>query len=305
MNGFETIYVDLFTQEEIANILDKYKQRTLVKFDIKKFFESNSESKNFTLINIAKNVKGFVLDIIDTFNEANMDNKGVYEISQMSISLYEGEDDLDLINKYLNIFKKINPPTTNRTVMRLLESLEQEEKDKFNNDFELPYLNYLDKTNIKKSDFIDLNNLRSIPNSKGIYFIYNSYEELMYIGKSIHIHDRITQHLNKYSEDYDWKHNFKKMKYIELNNSSDKELDDYETYFINKCKPPLNISKTYTYQTQRFSIKYNKEVTNFQNLEHYLKFLEAKKYINKKFDIPRIIQNEEKRLKDLKDLLEV
>lgn len=244
MKGFETIYVDLFTQEEITNILDKYKQRTLVKFDIKKIFESNTKSKNVTLMYIVKNVKGFVLDIIDTFNEANMDNKGIYKISQMTISLYEGENDLDLINKYLNIFKKLNPPTINRTVEKLLESLNQNEVDMINNDYDLTYLNYLDKSKIKKSDFINLNNLKSIPNSKGIYF-------------------------------------------------------------INKCKPPLNISKTYTYKTQRFSIKYNKEVNNFQNLEHYLKFLAAKKYINEIFDIPRIIQNEEKRLKELKDLLEV
>ena len=42
---------------------------------------------------------------------------------------------------------------------------------------------------------LDLNAFDDIPNKTGIYFFYNQKDELIYIGKSIHIKKRIEQHL--------------------------------------------------------------------------------------------------------------
>ncbi|WP_283697445.1 GIY-YIG nuclease family protein [Clostridium perfringens] len=79
--------------------------------------------------------------------------------------------------------------------------------------------------------FINKNEINKIPNSIGIYFIYNGDKDLMYIGKSINFNSRIADHLDRRTNTDDICHNFKYIKYVEIDN--EKLLDDYETYYIN------------------------------------------------------------------------
>ena len=42
---------------------------------------------------------------------------------------------------------------------------------------------------------LDLDTIEAIPNKTGVYLFYNEFNELIYVGKSIHIRTRIEQHL--------------------------------------------------------------------------------------------------------------
>ncbi len=42
---------------------------------------------------------------------------------------------------------------------------------------------------------LDLETLEAVPNKTGVYLFYNEFQELIYVGKSIHIRSRIEQHL--------------------------------------------------------------------------------------------------------------
>ena len=64
-----------------------------------------------------------------------------------------------------------------------------------------------------------------------IYKLYNDKDNLLYIGKTKNIHQRINQHLaekNKIS----WKSTIDKIMIAEVDSDIDLEL--YETYLINK-----------------------------------------------------------------------
>jgi len=75
-----------------------------------------------------------------------------------------------------------------------------------------------------------------------IYKLYNDKDNLLYIGKTKNIHQRINQHLaekNKIS----WKSTIDKIMIAEVDSDIDLEL--YETYLINKLKPIYNGAKLY------------------------------------------------------------
>lgn len=88
-----------------------------------------------------------------------------------------------------------------------------------------------------------IDNPITINDSKGfyIYKFLNKYNEILYIGKTIDINDRMQTHfgsnghLGKYK--YSQVH---KIEYIECDNNADMSVK--EIYFINKYKPPFNTS---------------------------------------------------------------
>ena len=95
-------------------------------------------------------------------------------------------------------------------------------------------------------DSIDNHIINDI-NIKAIYFLYIE-DELVYIGKSINLQERIKLHTEY----------FETFKYIELPLS---KLDDCEAFFIKKYKPIYNLripTRTYIYK--------NKEVKHYNFL---------------------------------------
>lgn len=94
----------------------------------------------------------------------------------------------------------------------------------------------------------------------GIYRIYNSEKVLMYIGKSVNIFNRMYQHFNGSHCDEVLKHNYYYFDFSILNCPVDRDM--YETYYINKMKPPINENKVYLYESER---------------EKYIKYLEVEK----------------------------
>lgn len=93
---------------------------------------------------------------------------------------------------------------------------------------------------IKKYDFYNLNN---IPNTSGIYMITNTINNKSYIGQSIHLRKRLTDHRcrSHYSGDREYNKTFYRSirKYgienftIQILEECDKEfLDERETYWI-------------------------------------------------------------------------
>lgn len=213
-----------------------------------------------------------------------------------SIIVYESKDQFKIAKQFLKLIRIYNPPVFSN--FKVSQKLNSYEKILINNSYKLD--TNIDKS-LKKSNLISLDNLHTLPQSKGIYFIYNTKNELMYVGKSINIRKRIYSHIH--DEYSDWKHNFAKMKFIKLSNLNDKELNDYETYFINEEKPPLNLAKVYTYKSERYSPKYNKQINNFQNLRHYIKYLVGKELIVECFNLNKLIEEKQKELDSLKELL--
>lgn len=82
-----------------------------------------------------------------------------------------------------------------------------------------------------------------------VYFFYDSEKNLLYVGKTIGLENRMRQHFSKDTVELDpWK-NLVDKKYILLypcNNPTD--LDIYETYFINKYKPIYNKDKVFNHE---------------------------------------------------------
>jgi predicted GIY-YIG superfamily endonuclease len=67
-----------------------------------------------------------------------------------------------------------------------------------------------------------------------IYLLFNSDNELLYVGKTVHPHGRFTWHKNSQL----WSNEVEKIKYAKCLSKTDMNI--YETYYINKLKPRYN-----------------------------------------------------------------
>lgn len=89
----------------------------------------------------------------------------------------------------------------------------------------------------------------------GIYFIYNQQKELMYIGQTVNIQQRLMQHTGNWTSKIDIQHNFYYADYILIKSKKERMLA--ELRLINMLQPKLNIAGVSTYTTQYYSSKYN------------------------------------------------
>ena len=80
-----------------------------------------------------------------------------------------------------------------------------------------------------------------------IYKLYDDKDNLLYIGKTKNIHQRIIKHLSE-KDSISWKADIHKIIIADIN--SDVDLELYETYLINKLKPRYNSSKVYKDDTK-------------------------------------------------------
>lgn len=87
------------------------------------------------------------------------------------------------------------------------------------------------------------NTLKSISKNKGIYFIINLWGEVVYIGQSVHVGDRILQH-HKKAIIFNPVDDFciTEIQLIEIPSQFD--LDIMESYYINIFKPKFNTVHT-------------------------------------------------------------
>ena len=90
------------------------------------------------------------------------------------------------------------------------------------------------------------------------FYIYKHIlnNEVVYIGKTKNIHQRITQHLGE-KDSVLWKASIDKIMIADVETEID--LDLYETYLINTLKPKYNSSKLYK----------GKSRLNFDELKFY------------------------------------
>ena len=75
-----------------------------------------------------------------------------------------------------------------------------------------------------------------------IYKLYNKEKELLYVGKTTHIHIRIRQHILD-KRKVEWKKNISYIEYAKCLNETDMNI--YEVYYINKLSPKHNVSENY------------------------------------------------------------
>ena len=76
------------------------------------------------------------------------------------------------------------------------------------------------------------------PFISGVYFYYDENEKVIYVGKSKCLRERFLQHRQA--------HDVPGAKYYKYAVVFDPvDMDIYETYYINRIKPPLNKSKAF------------------------------------------------------------
>ncbi|MDM0973243.1 GIY-YIG nuclease family protein [Clostridium perfringens] len=286
---FKTIYLLSETYDEVINILPT--DKGILFANGNKISDGLPKQRPYPLfVSACNNVnKNFNL-IIDKYGE---------KLNISSLSYKCINDDLELCKVYLYIIKTFNPiGMFQKTIEEYLNKLDLQSKGSY------CYQESFEKINnpITISDiFINKNEINKIPNSMGIYFMYNQDKDLMYIGKSIHLNSRVANHLAGRTHTDDICHNFKYIKYIEIDN--EELLDDYETYYINIYKPKLNVSKVYTYRSERYTPKYNSKLNEFINLEHMIQYKIAKEYLEERFKVSKLIAaKEEEMLKDIADM---
>lgn len=104
----------------------------------------------------------------------------------------------------------------------------------------------------------------------GIYKIYGEKYQLLYIGKSKNLHERVRNHLRGSDcVSKDVAHHFRYFTYFIENDPVSREL--YETHLINTLKPLFNWDKVYTYESQKYNPIYNpNESIRRQKAEEYL-----------------------------------
>lgn len=110
-------------------------------------------------------------------------------------------------------------------------------------------------------------------NTFTVYFLYDTSKNLLYVGKSIALKNRLMSHFSKaLLEKEPWKKEVDKENIIIYHCDNDCDLDMYETYFINKYKPKYNKDKVFT-NAPSFDLPYlepsiylfkQKQVSNFQ-----------------------------------------
>jgi predicted GIY-YIG superfamily endonuclease len=84
---------------------------------------------------------------------------------------------------------------------------------------------------------------KDIPKTGGIYYLYNCFKEVIYVGKATNLKNRLRSHLSGKSNTSLY---FEEFSYIRVYPISDPaERDIYETYAINTLKPKHNKAKTF------------------------------------------------------------
>jgi len=103
----------------------------------------------------------------------------------------------------------------------------------------------------------------------GVYFFHNNdFNELLYIGKTCNVKQRVKIHLTdtrffvnqrgeKHGSTSDIQHNFKWIEVFYVD--CPVERDIYETYLINTLRPSLNVNKVYLYKSSRQMDRYKTE----------------------------------------------
>ncbi|EOU1827893.1 GIY-YIG nuclease family protein [Clostridium perfringens] len=252
-----------------------------------------SKKKNISIskVIISENLKKDLLGFVHQYKNSS--------ITLFGISYYESNNILENCLCFLDSIKKFNPCLNFKDEVQFHLSIANGLS--ISNSYDESKFSYLDKNFSFQLNFISKDDIKLIPDAMGIYFMYSENKDLMYIGKSIHLNSRVANHLSGRTHTDDICHNFKYIKYIEIDN--EELLDDYETYYINIYKPKLNVSKVYTYRSERYTPKYNSKLNEFINLEHMIQYKIAKEYLEERFKVSKLIAaKEEEMLKDIADM---
>lgn len=127
---------------------------------------------------------------------------------------------------------------------------------------------------------INVDDYANIPAGMGgIYRFYGDSDNILYVGKTNDLKRRIKDHIESLTNTINLSHGFYTVKcfYVDC----PVERDIYETWLINKLKPPLNSQKTYTYKTDRYSDKYKTD-SMIKEKEEILRSI-AEKMKNRKY----------------------
>ncbi len=249
---------------------------------------SENNMPSISKVIISKNLNNDLLSFVRQYQHSN--------ISLIGVSYYECDKVLENCLCFLDCIKKFNPYLNFKDEVKFHLAIENGLS--ISSSYDESKFFYLNKNLSSQLNFISKDNIEVIPSTNGIYFMYNNYKDLMYLGKSANLKSRVADHLAGRTHTNDICHNFEYIKYIEV--EDEELLDDYETYYINLYKPKLNVSKVYTYKSERCNPKYNNTINDFIDSEHLLRYRFAKEYLEDEWDISKLIaEREEEMLKDI------
>lgn len=93
-------------------------------------------------------------------------------------------------------------------------------------------------------------------NTYTVYFLYDSFKNLLYVGKTKSLRPRFHGHFNRTMiEKEPWRNEVDTDNILIYNCLNDCDMDIYETYFINKYKPKYNKDKVFE-STSSFELPY-------------------------------------------------
>lgn len=275
VTNFESENIDNF---DIESVLSKIPKKAGVFYTTGKVNEKSTCVLHTGLadINLSKKII-LVLKL-------RLDNKWYkYKINTINYSVIQEKKQRDKI--FLELFKKLKPKVSysyevnTHIGISQRENVEKIVNGKRGYDFLEEKLGDLSRFTrdisedsiFKKFDKDIINNY--IKQESGVYFLYNDREELMYIGKATKLKSRLLNHLSGKANTLEVCHNFKKFKCLYMKCIDTK---DYEIFFINIYKPPLNEDGVLTYVSEKFDIRYNSIVKECGSFKEYLRFKCAK-----------------------------
>lgn len=188
-------------------------------------------------------------------------------------------DKKDVSRTYLKLIKQFNPMLNYKTQV-------ESSINSINNDFSYDIMpsdkvdiflkgklgdverfrEFYPKGNLKPFTF---DNLSELENKTGVYFIYDNSYELIYVGQSINLSNRLSVHASANSH-------FSTFEIVEV---EPQMLNECEYYFINKLKPRLNIKETHTYCSSKAAL----DLQGNKALKSYFKIKEEERTLKVKF----------------------
>jgi hypothetical protein len=134
---------------------------------------------------------------------------------------------------------------------------------------------------------INKNDIEKISNKKGVYYLYNKDEKLIYIGKSKNVKSRIKQHLASSR----FKAEIFKISYFIVETSV--EIDIYETYLIDKFKPIHNVGKTFYKTDERDELRRKQRKLELLKKKEKLQKQEEEKRKQLEIDSEKFLRSKE------------
>jgi excinuclease UvrABC nuclease subunit len=132
-------------------------------------------------------------------------------------------------------------------------------------------------------------------NRKGIYFLYNYDGELLYVGKSVNLYSRISQHIAGHGRSSLFNRDIYRVDIYFVEDDFSREI--YETYAIHRFSPLYNVDKQFRENRSDEALEIDDKINELNTEKAFLKN-EVKK-LREYFDELVVYSEEDLEFEDL------